>query len=367
MSARRLLVIVDGMLDGADDGFRPLDGLPTLAALRREGGWGTLDTAPAGFSVDSLSCVSTLLGQTPYNIPVGRAFAECVASGVAVDMDALCLRCNIVRVEAGVIASANCPELGEADKSLAGALMAGFPGVEAHHMGAYKYLLVLPGARAGYSMLSTSAPHESLGTPFEDVLPMGGGTGQELAAFTQESRAVLSETLGGDYALVPWGQSIATGMPSFRDIHGFSAAMVAKTEIVAGIGKMMGMAVRTPPGATADIDTDLSQKAAWALEAASEHEICVLHMNGADEASHRLDPGQKKGFLEKVDSQVIAVLAEAKGTTMLVVGDHATSPLTGRHIATPQPFVLAGGGVKKGSLGAFEGIKAVEILMRGGF
>lgn len=115
--------------------------------------------------------------------------------------------------------------------------------------------------------------------------------------------------------------------------------VISGTSVVRGIGKLLGMDVWTVPGATGDTDTDLSAKCLAALDAAGKYPFVLLHINGADEASHRKDAREKHAFLAKVDIEIIRPLA-AKLPYFVVTGDHAADPRTGNHAGTPQPVFI---------------------------
>ncbi|WP_425516386.1 hypothetical protein, partial [Ligaoa zhengdingensis] len=78
-----LLVILDGLTDEPSPLGTPLEtaACPALGRIRRDGAYGTLLTAPAGLPVDSLTCISTLLGVPRDRIPVGRAYLEALSCG----------------------------------------------------------------------------------------------------------------------------------------------------------------------------------------------------------------------------------------------------------------------------------------------
>ena len=73
-----------------------------------------------------------------------------------------------------------------------------------------------------------------------------------------------------------------------------------------------------------------------ALKAAEEFPFVLLHVNGADEASHRKNPSEKAMFLHKIDEFVLAELVRSE-YEVVVVSDHGTDPMTGLHVASVQP------------------------------
>ncbi|MEG2174683.1 MAG: hypothetical protein RR135_04260, partial [Oscillospiraceae bacterium] len=128
------------------------------------------------------------------------------------------------------------------------------------------------------------------------------------------------------------GQSRTTPLPPFP-LH---SAVICGTGVVRGIAKLLNMALIDVPGATGDIDTDLAAKTDAALRAAQDDPFVLLHINGADEASHRHDRVQKKRFLSEVDRLVLKRLIHCEHT-VYVMADHETDPVSGLHGGTIQP------------------------------
>jgi 2,3-bisphosphoglycerate-independent phosphoglycerate mutase len=119
----------------------------------------------------------------------------------------------------------------------------------------------------------------------------------------------------------------------------------------AGLGRLLGAEVVVPPGATGDVDTDLSAKAAAALEALVGGErLVVVHVGAPDEAAHRRDRDGVVGALERMDAELLAPLREAvarAGGRLAVCPDHGTDPRTGRHTAAPVPALVWGADVAR--------------------
>ncbi len=139
----------------------------------------------------------------------------------------------------------------------------------------------------------------------------------------------------------PESQNCILHLLGVRSVPPFpeKGCVISGTSVVRGIGKLLGMDVWTVPGATGDTDTDLSAKCLAALDAAGKYPFVLLHINGADEASHRKDAREKHAFLAKVDIEIIRPLA-AKLPYFVVTGDHAADPRTGNHAGTPQPVFI---------------------------
>ena len=332
-----ILCIIDGF---TDEGFT-LERYPHLSAMKAAGAWGKFQTVPAGFPAESYPCIATLLGLAGPQIPRhARGYLEARGAGIAAAPGDLLLRASWMQLDrAGRLAGvADPPETGPH-----------FAGAAYHHLGGYKALLVLPGAAAALERITTYPPHAHAGRILEQILPRGE---ERLTRLVQQSRTA-------DRVLVPWGQSIHCALPPFRP----GAAAVGAALIVLGLCRAVGMTLPAGDRFTGDTDTDLAAKRELALTLARQYSFVLLHINGADEAAHRLEPREKAAFLQQVDRRVIAALNEAAGP-VLVCADHGTSPVTGKHLGAPQPFLLRGHALG-GDLGTLPGTAAKELLLEG--
>ena len=340
-----LFIIIDGMPDrNCTEHPEEYFGMyENLRLLKESGSEGFFLTHPQGHPVESLSCISTLLGAAPDDIPKGRAYIESLAEDIPLSRDDLVLRCNIVRTADGILESSCCEELSEEQMASFSGIMNGFCGsIRMHHMSSYKNIIVMEDLGGEFSSLHTYPPHEHIGEPADTLLPHGGKSGELLRAFCEESTRRIRPDGQHSYMLLPWGQAVYSPMPSFYGLHGLSAGIVCGTEIVKGLAKAMDMEISVPPGATADTDTDLSAKADAALGLLRRKDIVILHINGADEASHRLSITQKHEFLQRTDRELIGYIMKNMDddTSVLVCSDHASNPVTGRHEPGGQPYIL---------------------------
>ena len=127
-----------------------------------------------------------------------------------------------------------------------------------------------------------------------------------IRTFIQRSVAVLNrENINENikYALLPWGESIYQKLPSFYELHQLSSVSVCATEIVKGLSMAMDMNVPHVEFVTADIDTDLINKCDAVIDQIGRNDFVLLHINGADEASHRGDINEKNKFYQTYRSE----------------------------------------------------------------
>ena len=358
-----ILVILDGMTEcaaRAEEPFLP-QGCPTMERFAKQGGFGALENTPPGLSVDSVTCIATLLGVPAEEIPTGRAYLEALAAGIPVDAGDAVFRCNVTALDSsGALLGAR----GALREHEARALCEKFSGdgLALYHLGGYKNLLVAKGGAAQMGDVHTLPPHQNPGRALEDILPNGGPLAERLRELARRSRFWKD---GVEYLLFPWDGAVPRALPGFARLHGKTAACVCKTEVVHGLCRALEIPVTVPPGATAEADTNLAEKARAALGLMERYDAAIIHVNGADELGHRRDAAGKAAFLRRADNELLAALAEGmpEGGRVLVCSDHATNAQSGRHEGGPQPFLLyEKGGTPLGPLGLHPGSRAVELL-----
>ena len=286
-----LLVILDGAsepLAGAEETSLERARTPTLDALARDGSLSRLRTVPAGLAPGSEVAIPVLLGWPP-TAPVDRGAIEAAAHEVEVPPRERAWRVDVL----GGRASAAHPDVASIRRA-ARALRIGAPAHAVHQIDGHRLLLVGP--------------------------------------------APLPEAAWAPYLRV-WPEGVA--VPRTLDA---TTLVVAARGACAGVARMLGARLVVPDGATGDTDTALAAKASAATEAltaGAPH--VVVHAAGADAAAHERDAAAKVAFLERVDRELIAPLADAvarAGGTLRVCPDHGCDPATGRHDAHPVPCLI---------------------------
>lgn len=371
-----VMVIIDGMTDNPIDelgGKTPFQyaQCKNINYIKDNGCYGEFKTCPDGFNVDSMNCIMTLLGMESINIPKGRAYLEALAHGIQIENDDLVMRCNIVTLDENGRLKSSCGEgiIQEEFESIIDCVIADFKEDEEaklYNIGGYKNILVIKGAKDEFERTTTFAPHENLGRIIEDIVPYGSRASVMLEKIMKRSRRYIKNPGKGfnEYMLMPWGTSYIQETPKFYEIHNKRCACVCATEIVQGIALAMDMDLPKINGATADIDTDLKSKLDSALKLSKEYEIVIVHINGADEASHRKKPFEKANFLKTIDQTLVGRLIESECfNNILICCDHSSLSDKGSHRGGDQPFFLYNGkGKNERYIGRFHGKDAIRIL-----
>lgn len=361
-----LMIVLDGLQDtqyaelngqtpydwGKGESFRAVE-----AACAR----GFFAATPAGFEPDTQTCILTLLGVVPEDIPSGRSYIEALALGIPVGGDDIVLRCNFVKLAAdGTLEIPTCAAPQEVAEALKAAVAA-VGGNSITQIGSYKSLQVVKGGAEYLQSMRTFPPHNYAGKPLESLLPSGNMLADALAAF---SRAQLK--LHAPYTVLNWAQSVPCALPSFASLHGgMTGAMISATHAPMGCASAMGMDCPHISSATGDTDTDLAAKVTETLRLAAARDFVMLHVGGPDEATHRQDVREKAEFVRKLDSGLIAPLLAGmqQGDRLMITCDHVALCETGGHTAEPVAFMLyEKGAALGGEMGEIDGKQAVEVL-----
>ncbi len=309
----KILCIIDGM---TDHGFSPAE-YENLSKMKYAG---ERDTC-CGCEPETLTCVLHILGAeaVPANL---RGYAEALGAGVPTGETDLILRGSRYSLKENAELVAPLPNAEKAPIKLNdenGKTYCNF-----YPIGDYRSIFVFPGKAGSIEKLRTFPPSR------------GFASAQRPEGVEAVARA-FDFFRQNDSCIALWGESRECEVK--RNAALFPAgktAVITATTVVRGIAKLLDFDIIDVPGATGDVDTDLRAKTEAALAAAEKFENVVLHINGADEASHRKNPAEKKAFLGKVDREVIAALL-ASEHKIEVVSDHGTDPSTGVHTGEKQP------------------------------
>ena len=284
--AGKILCIIDGATDekfNIDESLRPF--------LK-----GYFKTTNKGMETESCNCIMNLLGvlDIPKN---SRAWMEAIGDNIELKDNDFVVRTSMVNVDENMKAVSLCHRSDEIH----------MPGY--HSLGSYKGIYIAKGKDA-----ADFPVHKHMG----EKLPIDLGIPQPL-----KKEGIF---------LVPWAPSVCPGVK--EKIDGYAVTGIS---LVKGIAKTLGMKYSDLDDFTGDVDTNLSRKISLTLEKAYTEEFVLLHINGTDEAAHRLNPLEKDKFRATVINIVIKNLMNSKNE-VIVTSDHGTSPITGKHIDMKQPY-----------------------------
>lgn len=363
---KTIIILGDGMADEPIQALgnkTPLQAAhkPYIDLLAAKGKSGLLDTIPAGFKPGSEIANLSVLG---YNVPLvfeGRGSLEAASMDVDIAPGEMAMRCNVICIEdgkiknhsAGHISTEEAAELIDfLQKELGDDIASFYPGVS------YRHLLKIKG---GNKNLDCTAPHDVIGTPFEDVLikattPDAEETAKYLNNLILKSQELLKDhpinkkriAEGKDPAnsIWPWSPGYRPKMQTLQELYGIkSGSVISAVDLIMGIGKYAGLKLIHVEGATGLYDTNYEGKAQAAIDALKNDDFVYLHIEASDEAGHEGDYELKKKTIEYLDSRVVKTIYEAtkdwdEPITIAILPDHPTPCHLRTHTNKPVPFLI---------------------------
>ncbi|MCC7173313.1 MAG: 2,3-bisphosphoglycerate-independent phosphoglycerate mutase [Planctomycetes bacterium] len=363
ISAMKFIQLV--LAGAADAPCKALDGKTPLEVARtphldrwaRSGRLGTLAVA----GNDDVAAASDtgllqLLGYDPDTHRARRGVFEAMAAGVALEPGDLVLRANFVTLDGEVIADATAGRLsdGEARVLLADLARELEPeGFRFHALSRYRFLVVVK--NGAMLDVDTAPPYATTGEPVRSMYPEGKDA-HRFAVLLDRSRRLLAEhevnrvrvDLGENPAnfLWAWGQGADAALPDFATLHGKKGLAVAGSALARGVAQKAGFTVADVPGASGDLETDLTAKAQAVRAALPEHDFIFVHVQAPNEATHLRDPRRKVAVLEEIDAKLVRPLTDMVAALpqarVMVASDHVSPSETDRASPQPTPFVITG-------------------------
>ncbi|MDR2955668.1 MAG: cofactor-independent phosphoglycerate mutase [Prevotella sp.] len=363
---KTIIILADG---AADEPIAQLGNKTPLQAARKpyidmlaaKGKSGELDTIPKGFKPGSEIANLSVLGYDVPKVFEGRGSLEAASMGVDILPGEMAMRCNLICIEdskiknhsAGHISSEEAAELIRfLDKELNDGKVSFYPGVS------YRHLLKLKG---GNKNIDCVAPHDVLGTPFEDVLikaevPEAQESADYLNKLIYKSQELLKDHLvnikriaeGKDPAnsIWPWSPGYRPQMQTLQELFGVrSGSVISAVDLIMGIGVYAGLKQIHVEGATGLYDTNYEGKAEAAIEALKTDDFVYLHIEASDEAGHEGDYELKTKTIEYLDDRVVRHIYDAtkdwsEPVTIAILPDHPTPCALRTHTSKPVPFLI---------------------------
>lgn len=363
---KTIIILGDGMADEPIEALgnrTPLQAAhkPYIDLLASKGKSGLLDTIPAGFKPGSEIANLSVMG---YNVPEvfeGRGSLEAASMDIEIEADEMAMRCNLITIEdgkiknhsAGHISSEEAAELIRfLDKELNDGIVSLYPGVS------YRHLLKM---KDGDKNLDCTAPHDVLGTSFDEVLikaetPDAEKTAEYLNSLIYKSQELLKDhpvnkkrvSEGKDPAnsIWPWSPGYRPKMKTLQELYGIkNGSVISAVDLIMGIGKYAGLKLIHVEGATGLYDTNYEGKAEAAIKALENDDFVYLHVEASDEAGHEGDYELKTKTIEYLDSRIVKPIVEAtknwqEPVTIAILPDHPTPCHLRTHTNKPVPFLI---------------------------
>ncbi len=362
---------------------------PNLDRLAREGTLGVSYNVPEGMEPSSAVACMSLMGFDPVLYYGGRGPIEAMAMGIELEPGQVAMRCNLVTVADGLMASYSAGNISSAESAeliaalreglndfLAGDSAAGgeaaasrmrlYPGVSFRHI-----LTIHDGA----DLLDTAftAPHDIAGRPVAASAPRGPGAAL-VTELMERSKEILA-THPVNKARRERGAPAATqmwlfwpgmrpgGMPTFAEkFGGIRASLTTGVDLLRGLAMQTGVDILRVAGVTDAGDNDFSGQMAAGLASLESHDMVFVHVEAPDEAGHAGDVEGKVRAIERTDElmvpQVIARAETDGDLRLLVTPDHPTPLELRSHVSEPVPFVMWGPGFEANGATAYSEAEA---------
>jgi len=361
-------MIIDGMADRPlkELGYRtPLEAAdtPNMDKLAEMGINGIMDPISPGIRAGSDTSHISILGYDPYEVYTGRGPFEAAGIGVEVIAGDIAFRCNFsTQNEKGIITDRRAGRIREGTEEIAESInsmkLEGFEDVEIifKESTGHRAVLVLRGRGLSDKVSDSDPKHD--GKPPKKVIPLDNSpeavkTANILNKFVEKSYDILKDhpvnikriNKGENPAnvILPRGVGAVPKVPPFNEKYGLKSACIAETGLIKGIGKIAGMDLIDVEGATGGIDTDLESITKGILDTANsnDYDFILINIDGADEAGHDGEMGEKLKFIEKVDS-VIGEIMKIDDIYFILTADHATPISIMDHTGDPVPIIIKG-------------------------
>jgi 2,3-bisphosphoglycerate-independent phosphoglycerate mutase len=364
--------------DGAPDvpqpalaGRTPLEAarLPALDSLAVSGRLGTARTVSVGKSPGEAAAHLAVLGYPPERHVVGEGALTAHARGIEYGPRDLVFCCDLVTVIDGCLHDFTAASISPAEVTpLIDALNDAFgtEGFRFHDCGSYRNVCVWEEA-GPLPALRTTPPDQILNQPTKRHMPPGAAA-RPLYNLMLRAEAVLGEhdvnvvrqDLGENAAnaIWLWGHEPLGTLPSFQQRFGVQGGLLAGSDVVRGIGSLIGWDVLDVRGTTSVSEPNFSTIGRSAVTAIGALDLICVHVQVPYLLSVMGDPAGKVTALEAFDAQIVAPLLDRLGEepewrTLVIPARRA--PATGpAHSASWTPFALAGSGIESNRGEAFD-------------
>lgn len=380
MTRKILLLICDGLGDRpvpSYSGKTPLQAAvkPNLDSLAKKSMQGLLYTIAPGITPGSDTSHLSLLGYNPVGIYTGRGPFEAAGVGMKMKAGDIAFRCNFATVDSkGIVTDRRAGRIGEPDTGKLASLL---PVTELNgttvsfkESTEHRCVVVISGKGLGARVTDTD-PGET-GHPVLKATGADGAsskTADVLNDFTRIATDAFSKSdvnarrsrdgLPQANTILARGGGMFPSVDSFEKKHHMSFGAVAAEGLIVGICRVLGGEVVTPPGATANMNTDLLSKGRAAMDMLERKEFVLIHVKATDIAGHDGNPDGKVKMIEKVDKMIGEIFSSTKGDLVFAMtGDHSTPVTAKEHTCDPVPLLIHSPGLRSDGLASFDEISA---------
>ena len=385
---RVVLVVCDGL---GDRPTKTLNGLTPLQAAKAEtldriaanGECGIMDVIAPGQPPGSDTAHLAIFGYDPFKCYPGRGAFEALGVGIDLEPGDVAFRCNFATInEEGIIVDRRAGRISsEQAKVLAEALrkikIDRVKGVQAifHHSSEHRGVLVLRGEKLSRMVSDVDAHKTGIKVPkpkpLDDSLE-AERTANALEEFLEKARKILKDHpvnreriekgLKPANILLPRGAGTLPDIEPISKIWRVKAAAIAGGGLYKGVARAVGFDLIQVPGATGTVNTNLRGKVEAAMEALKNYDLIFLHIKATDSVSHDKNPRKKVEVIEWISRELTPLVDEVfdRGYYIAITGDHTTPSEVGDHRGDPVPIAIAGPGVRRDDVKAFDEISCAR-------
>ncbi len=371
---RYAIVIPDGAPDEtlpALEGRTPLEvsDLPTFDSLAALGRLGTASVGGREQPVGEAAACLGVLGYAPERYQAGEGALSAHIRGLDIGPEDQVFCCNLVTVIEDCLRDFTAGFIGPTEAApLIDALNDAFGGeaFRFHACGGYRNVCVWEQVGT-LPDVHTTPPDRILNQPTRRHMPRGSGS-RPLYTLMLAAEALLREhdvnhvrqDLGENPAtsIWLWGHGPLPDVPSFHERHGVRGALIAGSDIVRGIGRLIGWELINVAGATGLPETDFAAKGRAAVAALDSCDLVCVHVQAPHTLGMLGQVMEKISVLEAIDRHIAAPLLERlqaeREWRMLVIPAQAASAVRHPELAGRTLFTLTGSGIESNRGDAFD-------------
>lgn len=343
---------------------------PYMDLLARKGRTGRLITVPEGFLPGSEVANTAIMGYDLNRVYEGRGPLEAASIGYEMADDDMAIRCNIITLENGKIATHNGGNLQTEDadvlmkyldKNLGNDRVKFITGIQ------YRHLLIIKG---GSKHIVCAPPHDHPNEEWRPLLvkPEDGAPVEQGRMTAQETADLINDLIIKSQSLLaehpfnkarkqrgerqansiwPWSGGYRPSMQTLMQLYPEvkSGSVISAVDLIRGIGHYAGLDVIKVEGATGLADTNYEGKAQAAIEAMRKQDFVFVHVEASDEAGHDGDLELKLHTIENLDRRMVEPIYNELKTwdepvCIAILPDHPTPVEIRTHVNEPVPFII---------------------------
>lgn len=370
-----ILFIIDGLGD-LPTPKTPLQAakIPNMDRLAKDGLNGMLSPLGRGIVPGSDTSHLELFGYDPRLFYCGRGPLEALGVGMELREGDVAFRANFATVKEGKVADRRAGRIDtESSSRLAEGLSMRIEDVDVMFRSAVSHrgALVLRGAGLSHMVSGTEA---AVGQPFPECHPFDkSADAAKTCRIVNSFSKIAAERLGASpvnkkrqangllpaNALMLRGAGSFMRVPNIRERFGISAACIASGALYRGVARYIGMDVFLLAGEPDDKKAGLRGRAEAAVKALGGYDLVFLHVKGCDDCGHDGDFEGKKAMLERIDNEIIPILA-GSGADIIITGDHSTPVIRKAHSGDEVPILICGKNERYDDVDKFDEMRCTQ-------